>query len=184
MSAQTFDGVAILGFNASQIDGDRLAGYNKLGVNAGGKVHARLGDHFSLGLEMLFTQKGSRSGINQTTPNNAFKIRLDYAEIPILLHYHDKERAIFGAGVAYGAFFGYKRIEAGVNTTDDEPPVFSRDVTGLLDLVLIAAKQFGINFRFAYSILPIEHWPGSPLPDFKVYNNLLSFRLMWFPRKR
>ena len=179
---QRFDAALIAGFNASQIDGDNLAGYEKLGVHAGAKAYARFSENFSFGMELLFSQKGSKSGLNPTG-TNVFKLLLNYAEIPLLFHYHDKDRAIFGIGASYAAFVSYKRIEQGVNTTNAEPPVFPRDWNILLDLAVLAFKQhFALNFRFAYSLTPIAIWPGSTIPGNKVFNNLLTVRLLWFPR--
>jgi len=180
--AQRFDAALIAGFNASQVDGDNLAGYEKFGVSAGAKAYARFSENFSLGMELLFNQKGSKSGLRPSTPNT-FKLLLNYAEIPVLLHYHDKDRAIFGLGASYAAFLSYKRIESGVNTTTNEPPVLPKDWNLLLALAIMMAKQrLAINFRFAYSLVPIAFWPGSTIPDNKVFNNLLSVRLLWFPK--
>ena len=59
---QTFSAGLALGFNMSQIDGDKLAGYNKLGVATGARVDAKLDERWKLGMELLFSQMGSSVG--------------------------------------------------------------------------------------------------------------------------
>ena len=64
-----FKPMIILGFNATQISGDNIAGYRKYGCNCGIGTFVRLPKNFSLGFEMLFSQKGSHSSINQVDNN-------------------------------------------------------------------------------------------------------------------
>ncbi|MCB0556047.1 MAG: hypothetical protein KDD02_21045, partial [Phaeodactylibacter sp.] len=71
LSAQTtgperrFEGGLVAGFNMSQIDGDLLHGFHKLGFNAGGRVNALLNERWRIGLELLFSQQGaSRSKLD------------------------------------------------------------------------------------------------------------------------
>lgn len=190
---QRFEAAVIIGFNASQVDGDQNPGFTKLGFNGGLKAYTRLGKYLSLSPELLIVQKGSRGRVTGSPPPypffgvpNPFRLTLNYAEIPLLLHYHDKERAIFGAGLSYSAFIGYKRIEAGTNTTGSDQPVFNRDFSAVGDVVIKIRKVFGLNFRMSYSLIPIAHWDLSSIINkqgvHQVYNNVISLRLMWFPK--
>jgi hypothetical protein len=192
---QRFDAALIFGVNASQIDGDQNAGYHKFGFNAGVKAYARLGSYLSLSPELLVSQKGSRGSLVGkpvsnppfvTVSPNPFTLQLTYAEIPILLHYHDRDRAIFGAGLSYSALVGYKRTEAGINTTDADTPLATRDINIIGDMALKVLKVFGLNLRIAYSLLSIADWQMSHIVNKQgehlVYNNVVSLRLMWFPK--
>jgi hypothetical protein len=194
-SQQRFEAAVIAGINASQIDGDQNAGYDKLGFNCGLKVYARLGKYLSLSPELLIVQKGSKGRLVGspvpypfTFAPNPFKLTLNYAEIPVLLHYHDKDRAIFGAGLSYSALVGYKRIESGFNTTGSDTPVSSRDISIIADAALKVRKVFALNLRFAYSLFSIADWPMSNIinknGEHLVYNNVISLRVMWFPKLR
>src|SRR5688572_18833955 len=126
LCAQTFRTAAVLGINMSQIDGDNLAGYHKIGLNTGLKSYAMLSEKFSLSFEMLFSQKGARS-TTFFTPNHPVRLTLNYVEIPVEINFHDRESAIFSAGLAYARLLSYKRIEAGANTTNDTFPVNKKD---------------------------------------------------------
>lgn len=171
-----FKAALLGGFNISQVDGDNLYGYHKIGGNLGVKAFAMLNEKFSLSFELLFAQKGSRS---RTNLGLGYNLTLNYAEIPVLIHFHDRDKIIFGAGISYSRFINYKRIEQGINTTESAPPVYNRDVMGLAGITLFLSKRIGINARYAYSILPISHDAGSQFPNHGVYNNLISFRLMY-----
>ncbi len=82
-SQYRFKGSAVLGFTASQIDGDQLAGYNKLGISGGMKVAVDLNDRFEANLEMLYSQRGSQNRIVFGQATDIQRTHLDYLEIPV-----------------------------------------------------------------------------------------------------
>jgi Outer membrane protein beta-barrel domain len=178
-TAQRFKAAAILGFNASQIDGDDLAGFNKLGFNVGGKAYGFFNENFSASFELLFAQKGSKSNQRETVLVHDLSLTLNYAEIPVLFNYHDKNGAIFGLGFAYSRFLNYKRIENGVNTTDGDNPVKNSDWSFVGDFTFVIKEHYGINGRYQYSIVPIAQWPGSNLRNFNVFNSSFSIRFLY-----
>ena len=79
-SAQSFRAQAVLGLNATQIDGDALWGYNQAGILGGLKVALPLSDVISLQVGMLYSAKGSRNG--EYEPGFTI-IRLSYLELPV-----------------------------------------------------------------------------------------------------
>src|SRR5690606_17623874 len=64
---RTFYGGLLLGSNFTQVDGDNFAGYHKVGLNAGGIVYTHLGEKVAASMEILFSQKGSRSNKAQAS---------------------------------------------------------------------------------------------------------------------
>src|SRR5690242_18846381 len=115
-SFHLFEGGIVAGFNMSQVHGDYLGGFNKLGFVGGGELHINFTQSWFLGMEMLFIQKGSTS-----TPSNdqgyEYKLRFNYVEVPVLASYNDKDRLIFQAGLAYGRLFDAKEE---INGLDQE----------------------------------------------------------------
>lgn len=108
MYGQKFSAAIVLGFNASQIDGDGYAGYSKVGFTGGARLQYPLSDKSSLNLEFLYSQRGSRSSLFSSDQGN-FGINLNYAEIPVLYSLNDwfieKEsyyKVGFDAGLSYG----------------------------------------------------------------------------------
>lgn len=84
-----FKGSLIAGANASQIDGDRLAGYKKFGITTGLKVEFPISASFDLGIEFLFSQRGSRSAIVPNQFSDQQRIHLNYASLPIVVKWND-----------------------------------------------------------------------------------------------
>jgi hypothetical protein len=91
LAAQSrFGGGVVVGLNAAQILGDKSAGYNKWGLNAGlrGTVQLNTSGNFLLSTELLFSQRGARSTISDAGPFNR-DADLDYLEIPIMVSFLD-----------------------------------------------------------------------------------------------
>ncbi len=92
----SFTGGLVVGFNAAQIDGDNLYGYNKLAILAGARVGYRVSKNWIPAMGIFYNQKGSRSElvlsgsfyeknesgflINTTTYNNIPKTYIEYIE--------------------------------------------------------------------------------------------------------
>ena len=81
--AQTFNATVLAGFNMSQIEGDRLAGYRKLGFNAGAKISADLSERWSLSTEFAYSQQGARRGITDFS-SDFDRIHYNFVEVPVL----------------------------------------------------------------------------------------------------
>ena len=117
---QRFKAAAILGANASQIDGDNLYGFNKLGISAGGRLSYTNDNQLDLALEMLYSQRGSAVKIFNNSEGD--KISLNYVEIPVVLGIRDLVRsrglgdvykrqtqALFSADSVQGLFKNHRR---------------------------------------------------------------------------
>ena len=94
----------LVGFNASQIDGDELAGFNKAGINVGGQVNIVLDRNdwvgrFQPSVGIGFTQLGSAPSNNDNELYRSQRFNLAYAQIPVMIHYID-QRWVFSAGFA------------------------------------------------------------------------------------
>lgn len=177
---QTFHPALIGGMNLSQVDGDNLAGYRKFGVNTGAKAYAMINDRFSLSMELLYVQKGSRSSDIRVLPHNSLDMTFHYAEIPVQFHFHDRETVILGLGASYARLLDYKKVSGGVDVTDTiAQPVDNRDFNVVGDFTLLLKKHYGFNIRFQYSIVPVATSPFSRFKDQAVYNNLVAIRFMY-----
>lgn len=168
----------IAGFNFSQIDGDGMAGYHKIGVNTGALALIKLKNNFSTHFELLFSQKGARSAPDPNFPVYRY-FRFDYVDIPVLISYHDKKRMIFSTGIAVGTLIKYKRKENGEVIPTTPIPINKRDYNILADLQYMITDHWGANLRYAYSIVPIDYDPISNNNNFAVYNNVVSLRAVY-----
>lgn len=157
LKAQKFGGSLYIGFNASQIDGDRLAGYDKLGFNAGLGSSYNLSDPWQLNIDFLFSQRGSRSKLLADKYEPIRKITLNYLELPVYISYKDwyiKDDDYYKiqglVGLSYGRLFSVKN---GLNDPDyDEQNFIKTDVSLLLGSKFFFNKHWGINGRYTRSL--------------------------------
>jgi hypothetical protein len=87
--AQRFKAGVMLGFNASQIDGDELWGYNKAGLSLGARFLAIITPRIDLSMDMLYSQRGSQSQFSLDNSQLLNRYNLHYVEVPIILHFKD-----------------------------------------------------------------------------------------------
>ncbi|HRO43662.1 MAG TPA: outer membrane beta-barrel protein [Flavipsychrobacter sp.] len=189
---RTFYAGLIAGANLSQVDGDSYAGYHKVGLNAGGIVYTHLAPNLAVSLEILFSQKGARGHRVQEsgagTFINAYRINLNYAEIPIQLNYFDKRRSHFGGG------FSYSQLITAQEKLDTNPPQ-QPGSSGYVNLENYPFKKSDLNFilggslhlwkglffqgRFQYSLLSIRKNPPPGYSRSDQFNNMWTLRLMY-----
>lgn len=116
LHAQIIKGELFLGGNACQVDGDECYGFKKFGVHAGAGALIPITNFMDVGLEVLFNQKGAykRNAItsNSTFPY-AYNLKLNYAEIPIMIYLTDKDAVSVGLGVSYGRLVGLNELQNG-----------------------------------------------------------------------
>jgi len=124
VDAQRFKGSAVFGLNLAQIDGDNLAGFNKLGLTGGVKLGYPIQDNIDINLEMLYSQRGSNAGFGFGNQASSFT-DLKYLEIPVYANLMDW----------FIADEGYHKVSAhaGLNfsylfAVDSSNGVISRDI--------------------------------------------------------
>ena len=133
-SAQRFIGGIAAGMNFTQVDGDEVFGYNKVGFNGGPYVKLMLDQkqRFSITMELLYTQKGAQKkypvpgGIRVAIEDTAFidqgypeedmrffyNLRTDYLEIPLLVHFEDPKSKIgIGIGITWARLVYIKEMQ-------------------------------------------------------------------------
>jgi hypothetical protein len=160
---RSFFGGLLLGGNISQVSGDGIEGYHKLGYNGGVMTYFKLAENIAGSLELLLTEKGSNyiKGVDPALANLGAKvykkycIKLPYAEIPLIINYFDQRNSNLGIGVSYGQLFNEKEILDSADLAKTFP--FRKyDVSLLLNGNLMVDKHWGVNIRFAYSLLNIR----------------------------
>ena len=156
---QQFNAGLIAGFNASQIDGDKLAGYDKLGLTGGIKSIYQLNDRMELSLELLYSMRGSQSDINSSAGLGIRKLHLDYLSLPLLYTYkdwyqqeNDYYRIHFSAGFSFGRLFNYAvrdfefEIESGNGTLQ------KNDFSIIADIAYYTGPHWAFSFRYNRSL--------------------------------
>lgn len=105
---QGFEAYVIGGVNFSQIDGDKLSGYNKIGLVVGGVTSFKLKGGWSFQQEIIYSQRGSRATSKQLSFDNFSIKRLDYIDVIAQVHKVIKDKWGFIGGIGYGVFIKVK----------------------------------------------------------------------------
>lgn len=206
-SAQRFLGAFSFGGNVSQVDGDEVYGYRKYGFNFGPSVIMPFGKDgkFSVTMELLFSQLGayqkgeySNDTLIDTTflkqrnffPPDGYNLRLNYVQIPVIVHYTDNNVIAAGIGLQYGQLLSFDEWEdlndaRGLFRTDTANFYNSSDLEVVADARLRIYKRLWLNFRYSYSLFSIR--PKTYINPFvntsqwtrQEYNNVISFRLVY-----
>jgi hypothetical protein len=74
-----------VGVNASQVNGDKLAGFNKFGLNLGTGVRRNIGLKSAWQIEFLYSEKGSKDMVSPTNPLPDTLFQFNYIDIPFVL---------------------------------------------------------------------------------------------------
>lgn len=128
-TAQTFEAGAGVGFNMSQIDGDDLFGFRRIGLSAGPILNINTGTKWQFCTGILYSQLGSARGRFDGL-SDYDNIRVNFVEVPLVMRFKDwlgKDdkgeyyRLGFEAGLTYGRLINFRAIELqGGDITDDK----------------------------------------------------------------
>lgn len=177
----TFKAGLIGGFNASQIDGDLLAGYNKFGLLAGATVGVQVAERWRPSIEVLYTQKGSRSSADETIIYGAFtRFSIDYVEIPVMMNYVD-DGFMLNAGLSYSRIVQLREILVDeVDLIDLEGSNFNKNNASLLaGIGYFINDNLGVEIRYSYSPFSIINYQNSQTFDQAYIVKMLSFRTVY-----
>jgi hypothetical protein len=191
--AQRIMGAAIFGVNASQVDGDEVYGYKKFGFNTGLSAIVPFNDKWAVSIENVYSEKGARQRRKYLDSlDGSYDLKLNYLEVPVLLHFTDKDIVTFGAGMSWSRLVkvSEQRNSIEMPATTLESGIYnSSDINLLLDIRFRVFERLRFNARYAYSLSPIatrevvDSKTGRPnIRD--QYNGLFSFRLIYVFNER
>lgn len=198
-NAQVIQGALIGGLNATQVDGDEIYGFDRYGGVIGAAAIIPFNRQWSVSLETLFSQKGSYqsafyeaiikdtiTGIS-TRLTGEYDLRLNYVEVPLMVHYTDRERITVGAGFSYARLVGVTEKEHGnlVPTTTTTSGTYKNSdflING--DIRFRLYQNIKLNFRYSYSIMKIRTREFTNITGTNSWlrdqrNNVFSIRLIW-----
>jgi len=190
VSAQIIKGEAIVGMNLSQVDGDEVYGFKKIGLNIGAGVMIPFDKKgkWDVSIEAIYSQKGANQNRQYTDSiiTGEYRVNLNYVEVPVLVMFTDKDFISAGAGFSWGRLVGAKEWEHGVliETTTASSGTYSKnDFCILADFRIRIWQGLKFNLRYAYSLVKIrtrdfEDQAGNTWTR-NQFNNVISFRLIY-----
>jgi hypothetical protein len=172
-SAQRFEGGLIAGFNATQVEGDAFKGYNKPGILAGFFVQTDVAPAIFAGMEIKYSQKGSRTRMKQNDPDpKKYIMRLGYIDLPVFAGFRTSDRGAVVAGVSAGYLMHSMEFdEYGEFPREDLHAFNNLDLQPFLGFQFDMLDQLKIDLRFALSVLPIRGQPGEDATTYYWLNN-------------
>jgi hypothetical protein len=164
-----FRGYPVLGLNLSQVDGDNHVGFTKVGLQGGAGVFVMLdkNSRVSLSMEILYNQKGARTNPGRKPVE---RLTLHYVDVPLQLSYHDRDRMIFSAGLAYGNQFGsIGQIEGLTASSFDNP-----EVSFLVTATFVLRQHIGLGLRYSGTLGDLGE-PVNPIAEGLIHR-AVTFR--------
>ncbi len=182
--AQKFKAGLNFGTTATQVTGDNLAGFNKIGVFGGMYVFLPIKNDNKLMMEFDFIQKGSRQNAN---PNqgiyDSYLMRLNYLEVPLIYEYNYRNFVGFQGGISLAFLISASEKDSyGTITPDLTEPYFKKtDLSYFAGFRFKIKKDWGFLFRYSYSIIPMRSGPllQSIYYHSGMYNNVIITSLQY-----
>ena len=176
VQAQNFDGGIIAGASTSQVAGDMLGGFNKIGLLAGVYTNLKIKENLKVQLEITYIEKGSSNpNLHKSTIQ---EITLSYMEVPISINLQQKE----SLGVELGilpAFIISSKMNDYFSEIEIDPSFKKYDFGIFAGINYHLNKRIILNSRISNSIIPIRPHVSGATDNWNKgqYNTVLSFAL-------
>jgi len=156
VNAQSFKGGVRAGFTASQLSGDNMSGYHKLGVYAGGYIKFPFNKIWSLQTELNFIMKGSSNIVNLSATNPyLYYINLFYIQVPLLPKVQLFKNCELELGPVLNVLCFGAEYDAYGQIRNRKP--FKRwEVSGIVGATYLIKEHYGLNLRYEVSLTPIR----------------------------
>lgn len=174
--AQKFGGGIITGASTSQVAGDLLGGFNKIGLLAGAYTNLNIKENISLEFEITYIEKGSKNP--NIHKNNIPEITLSYIEVPVSVNLQQKGNL----GIEIGILPAFLITE---EMNDYFSEIEITTAFAKYDFGLFAGINYHImdniilNTRISNSIIPIRPHASGATDGWNKgqYNTVLSFAI-------
>lgn len=152
LGAQEFNAGLSAGIVASQLDGDKYAGYNKFGLQGGAYVNRYFTKKLSAQLSLLYKELGSREDNDEVH----YKSRLQYVIMPLTIRYYHFKKVDFEGGFSWGYLI--KQYEEDINGYEIVNPVeFNKfDFCGIAGVNYKFTEKLSIGVTIQYSIIEVR----------------------------
>lgn len=175
---QEFNGGLIAGLSTSQVSGDMLGGFNKLGFLIGGFTKRKINNKLNLQFEITYIEKGSRNpNINK---DNIQEISLSYVEIPFGISIKQKNNIDIETGILSGVIISSK-VNDYYGLRDIENDFKKYDFGIFAGINYYLKDNIILNTRISNSVLPIRPHASNATWGLNKgqYNTVLSISIYY-----
>tara|TARA_B100000963_G_scaffold67219_1_gene55357 strand:+ start:1744 stop:2337 length:594 start_codon:yes stop_codon:yes gene_type:complete len=170
--SQNFKAELIAGVSTSQVSGDQLGGFNKLGVKFGASVNHFINSASRGQLALYYIDKGSND------VNSNFKIDLSYIETSWCIQKTSKG-FIYEAGLLFGVLIDGKTYDIYGYEDLQKNDFYKFDIGAKLSAGVKLKANLTMFWELSNSIpfFPIQNHPGGATYGLNKgkYNSILSF---------
>jgi|TARA_B110000211_G_scaffold54828_1_gene60830 hypothetical protein len=172
--AFTFNGGIIAGATASQIHGDGIGGFNKMGVNGGVAIEIGRGSKKSIQLAIVYNQKGSKKPPNPRAGDyETWRYRFTYIDLPITVS------TTYGivdilVGLQPSILLAAEEDFYGVGWDPTGLPIKPYDLGAVLGLRTMYSDHSYLFIRTSQSILAIAPRPENPSGTNRWDNRMMN----------
>lgn len=170
-----FRGGVVAGLATTQVSGDDLGGFHKVGPFVGGFLRAEINEHWSGKMEIAYTQKGSRKIPRADQGNTFYTLKLNYIEVPLIASYKlGKFNYEFGPSI--GTLLNYQEFTE-VGNFFPERPFHKVELSINAGIAFDLAKNMTLTWRLNNSILPVRKHVGNNTYRLNIgqFNTALNF---------
>lgn len=180
-SSQRFEAGIVVGAVASQLSGDRAAGFDKPGFEAGGFVAFPWSEKFNAGFQITYIQKGSRKTSNPDIGDFTFyRSRLNYVQVPLVFEFH------FSTKISFDVFSGIA-VLLSQEEEDEYGKIYNRiefnkwEWTAGVSFNYMLFEDFQLILGMENSVLPVRKNDGTEIYrlDRDQFNSLLRFAIRY-----
>ncbi len=169
---QNFKAGLIAGISTSQVSGDQLGGFNKLGIKFGASVNHFINSASRGQLALYYIDKGSND------VNSDFRIDLSYIETSWSVQKTSKG-FIYEGGLLFGVLVDGKTYDIYGYEDVQKNDFYKFDIGAKLAAGVKLKPQLNVFWEFSNSIpfFPIQDHPGKATYGLNKgkYNSILSF---------
>lgn len=191
LHAQRFGAGLVGGINASQIDGDDLAGFDKVGLTGGIKATISFESRWQANIEFLYSERGSRPDIFNPEYDPDIEVTLRYAELPVYISLGDwwQEEGEYYKVTAFGGLSYARLISAqsfdyyhsAEESVDLLVPYFNEnDLSWLLGASIRTSPRWGFSGRYTRGITPLLSPEKHGLNTKRLVSYFLTFRIEYY----
>ena len=170
-----FNGGLLCGVTTSQVHGDGIGGFNKVGVNVGATIEIGRKSKRSIQLGIVYNQKGSRKQLPPNETGYPWRYRFTYIDIPVTISYSYELFDIL-VGLQPSILLAAEEDFNGFWTSTGLP-IKSYDLGGVLGLRTTYGDHSQLFARVTQSILAIAPRPETPTGTPRWNNRMLNMTI-------
>ena len=178
---QEFSGGVVGGLSASQVDGDTYAGFNKIGVVAGGWVSHNIIANIDGQIELMYVGKGAFETKNKISPPVYHNLRLHFIDLQVILNFNYRDNVVFNLGVE-PEYLVFHKLQDEYGTVEDVgQPYNNLSMSAVVGVGYRLFDKFIFNVRYSYSVFPIRPHASNQtwFLNRGLYNNCLTVTLFY-----